>query len=176
MRTALLPVGLAMLAFVVSGCGSSTPKPNPTRVSNVIIYARTGVHFAAEVRIRDKRACFFTNYRIIAPHVKPLEQTTRSCGPSDQPALPMLIEVAKPRTIFILDRPTGGCTSVSIATGRGRPIAAHPACSATKPTLRLTPLPPDGTLAIHGISGVTRLSLRKYRCPLICTRVIAAPS
>jgi hypothetical protein len=172
----VLPIGLSGLALLLAGCGSSAPTPIPTRVSNVIEATHAGVRFSAEVRIHDKRECFFTNYRILARHVKPLEQTTRSCGPSDQPAPPMLIEVARPRTVLILDRPTRGCSTVTITTGRGRPIVAKAKCSTTTPTLRVTPLPSATTLTIHGITGVARLALRKYPCSLICTRVIAAPS
>jgi hypothetical protein len=168
----LLPVGLAALAL--GGCGSSTAKPAPTEVSHVAIRTRAGVRFSAEVRIRANRECFFTTYAILAPRVKPLEQATRSCGPSNQPAVPMLIEVAKPRTALILDRPTGGCTMVAVTTAWGRTLHAHPTCSATEPTLRLTPLPAATTLTIHGIRGVTRLSLRRYPCALVCTRVIAS--
>jgi hypothetical protein len=170
------PLSLSMLVLIVVGCGSSTPTRPVTTVSNVSVHTSAGVRFAAEVRIRDKRECFFTNYAISARHTKPTEQTTRSCGPSGQLTVPMLIEVAKPRLVLILDRPARGCAAVSITADGGRPVLVTPSCSATKPTLRLTRLPRATTITIHGIPGVSRLALRKYPCALICTRAIAAPS
>ncbi|MDQ6804009.1 MAG: hypothetical protein M3065_03360 [Actinomycetota bacterium] len=172
---ALAPVCLSTLVVLLGGCGSSTPRAPASTVSNVSLHTYGGVRFAAEVRIRDKRECFFANFAILAVHTKPFEQTTRSCGPSNQPAGPMLIEVAKPRLVLILDRPTGRCAAVTITEAHGRPIAANTSCSATKPTLRLTRLPPAATVTVHGIDGVTRLALRRYPCSLVCTRPIVAP-
>lgn len=172
---ALALLSLTTLLLIAVGCGSSTPTAPVTTVSNVSVHTYAGVRFAAEVRIRDRRECFFTNYAIFARHTKPTEETTRSCGPSNAPTVPMLIEVAKPRLVLILDRPARGCATVSITADGGRPFPVRPTCSATEPTLRLTPLPHATTLTLHGIPGVSRLPLRKYPCALICTRALAAP-
>ena len=53
-----------------------------------------------------------------------------------------------------------------------RRILAHQICSATKPILRLTPLPTAGTMTIEGIAGVRRLAMSSYRCSLICSSQI----
>jgi hypothetical protein len=167
---ALVAAGSTILAVLLGGCGSST---TPTIVSHVSVRTRAGVRFNAELRIHGPQACLFQTYAVIAPHVMPFSQTTRSCARSNAPARAMLIQVAKPVTTFILDRAAHGCPEVTITTGGRQSVVVHPSCSATPPTLRLTPLPRAATLTMVGIPGITRLVLRDYRCPFICSRPIS---
>ena len=171
-RKALARLALSMLAVLLGGCGSSGS--TPTVISHVSAGTDAGVRFTAEVAIHDGRECFTQHYAILARHTKPFQQTTESCAPSSRPAGPLLIEVARPRTVFIFDRPPGRCTQVSITAAHARSIAVEESCSATRPTLRLIPLPPDTILTIHGMAGVTRLDLRKYPCSPVCPREIVA--
>lgn len=170
-RRALWRPGLSALAAALAGCGSSAA----TITSAVSVRTAAGVRYSDGVTVRGSRECSIQTYGIIAPHVNPFTHTTRSCGPSSRTVGAVLIQVARPRTAFILDRPARGCTAVRITAAGKRPIVADLSCSATKPTLRLTPLPSAAMLTIDGIAGVTRLTLRDYHCSFICSRQIGTP-
>jgi len=163
---------LLMLAAVLVGCGSSTS----TITSHVSARTHAGVRYSYEVTMHQGRECSTQTYGILASRAKPsfrsFTQTSRSCAPSGRPAGAILIQIRRPRTAFILDRPSRGCAAVRITAAGRRPIVAAPICSATKPTLRLTPLPSGRVLTIAGIAGVTRLVLGDYRCPFICSQRI----
>jgi hypothetical protein len=166
-----LTTGLTMIAALLCGCGSSSPPP--PIVSHVTLRTPTGVHYAAEVRISGARTCTFQTYTVVATHAKPFTQTRRSCSESNGPVHPLLIQVAKPATALILDRPTRGCAPVRIIGGHGRATVADTTCSSARPTLRLTALPRAPRLLIAGIPGVTRLVLRNYPCSFVCSRQLA---
>jgi hypothetical protein len=161
-------VGLPVIAALLCGCGSTTPI-----VSHVTLRTQAGVRYAVEVRISGGRACTFQTYTVIAAHVKPFTKTTRSCGHGNGLVGPLLIQVARPATALILDRPLHGCATARITYGRGRSIVAETTCSATKPTLRLTALPRATSFAVAGIAGVTRLVLHDYPCSAVCSRPLA---
>jgi hypothetical protein len=171
----LTRTGLLVLAVVLGGCGSSSPTVTaPTVTSDVSIRTQTGIRYAFEITERGKRECSTQTYAVIGAHSKPFTQTTRSCGPTGESSGAILIQVARPKAAFILDRPASGCTPVRVTSGSKRSIAAPVRCSATKPTLRLTVLPATGVLRIEGIAGVTRLSLRDYPCSSVCSRQLVS--
>jgi hypothetical protein len=178
-------IGLSMLAVALGGCGSAgsaTPptssigSPGATLVSHVSLRTSSGVRYAAELRIQGKQECLFQTYGVLGAHLKPFQQTSRSCASTRQPVGPTLIRVVKPSTAFILDRPDRGCGQVRLTpAGQGSRVA-DVRCSTTKPTLRLTPLPPTTSLTVAGIVGVRQIVLSHERCAqLICSHVLTAP-
>lgn len=167
-------IGLLLLAIGLGGCGS-TSATSSTIVSHVSERTASGVRYAAELRVDGTRQCLFQTYGVLAAHVKPFTQTTKACAQRRLPVGPMLVQVAKPRTAFILDRPAKGCAPVRITAAGHRSSGGHASCSTTKPTLRVTPLPRATSLTIAGIAGVTRLVLRDDRCSMICSRLLTSP-
>jgi hypothetical protein len=160
-------VATAVLAAILSGCGGST---TPTLTTEVSIRTPKGVRYSAELTARGTRECLIQNYGVIAARVKPFTRVARSCAQRSGSMRPLLIQVAKPATALILDRPPRGCGTVRITTGRGRSVPITESCSTTRPALRVVVLPRAATVVIEGIAGISRLALRHYRCAFICSR------
>jgi hypothetical protein len=164
------PCVAGLIAVLIGGCGSSSPH---TITTVVRLRTQTGIRYNAEVTLQGARECTFQTYGVIAPHVKPYTTQSRDCVDRHGPVRPRLIQIAKPSTALILDRPAHGCQPVQVTAGRAHPVTVTPTCSTTKPTLRITALPRGGTLRIAGIAGVTRIALRDYPCHRVCSRPIS---
>ncbi len=141
--------------------------------SHVSVRTPAGVRYSAEVTVDGGRECSTQTYSVLAEHSKPFTRSIVACGASGHAGAPILIQVVKPATRLILDRPAGGCGEVRIAVHGRRQIAVAGSCSTTKPLLRITRLPLATTLTIRGIRGVTRLSMRDHPCSFICIHEIS---
>ncbi len=135
-----------------------------------------GVRYSAEVTVHGGRECSTQTYSVLAEHSRPFTHSVVACGASGHGGGPILIQVAKPATRLILDRPAGGCGDVRIAIHGGRHVAVAGSCSATKPLLRITRLPLASSLTIGGIRGVTRLAMGDYPCSFICVHELSRPN
>jgi hypothetical protein len=167
---------LWLLAVVlVGGCGSSSPtgSSTPTLMSHVSMRTPAGVRYSAEITVHGARECSTQTYSVLAEHRRPFTHSTVACGVSGHAGGPILIQVARPATRLILDRPTGGCGPVHIVISGGRQIAVVGSCSATRPVLRVTDLPLARSLTITGIGGLTRLSMRDHPCSFICIQELS---
>jgi hypothetical protein len=142
--------------------------------SRVSTRTPSGVRYNVEVYTRGGRECTYQLFSALAPHIKPFQQRTHSCGPSNRPPGPTLVQFATPRAAFIVDRPARGCGPVRISTPRMPITDAQILCSTGKPTLRVTILPRASRLTITGIHGIPQLLLRDYRCAFVCVRALAA--
>jgi hypothetical protein len=142
-------------------------------MSHVSVRTPAGVRYSAEVTVHGGRECSTQTYSVLAEHGEPFTHSMVACGASGHGGGPILIQVVKPATRLILDRPVGGCKQVHIAIHGGPQVAVAASCSATKPLLRVTRLPIAGSLTINGIRGVTRLSMRDYPCSLVCIHEIS---
>lgn len=98
-------IAICLLSVLLLGCGSSAPM----LTSDVSLRTREGVRYAVEVTVHGGRECTIQTYGVLAAHVKPFTQTTRSCAQSHPSVRPILIQVAKPVTALLVDRPMRGC-------------------------------------------------------------------
>jgi hypothetical protein len=144
-------------------------------VSHVSVRTPAGVRYSAEVTVHGARECWTQTYSVLAGHRKPFTRSVVACGASGHAGGPILIQVAKPATRLILDRPAGRCGPVHVVTLGGREPAVAGSCSATKPVLRVIELPLASSLTIKGIGGVTGLSIRDYPCSFICIHDMSSP-
>lgn len=165
-RRAVLALSGVLLAAAVGGCGSSTT------TSSVSTVTRSGLHYSVNLTVKDGQACVMQTYAGTGAKRRPLHQTSRYCGPSGQAAPPMLIQVAQPAAVLILDRPAS-CAPVQVGRGQGPLTPANATCSATAPHVRVTILPLGRTLVVMGIPGVRTIPLSRFACAFLCTRQLA---
>jgi hypothetical protein len=169
--------GVALVAAViVAGCGSSSSPSNagrgsaaalPREVSHVSLRTRGGFRYTASLTSGAAGECLEESFELTGHGVEPYDHYTRACVSGIEPAGPLLIQVLKPRTAVILDRPAGGCSAVRVGHARAATV-----CSAGKPVLRVTTLPArGGAVSVSGIAGVMRVKLRiAQRCKHVCQR------
>ena len=91
--------------------------------SHVSVRTPAGVRYSAEVTVDGGRECSTQTYSVLAEHSKPFTRSIVACGASGHAGAPILIQVVKPATRLILDRPAGGCGEVRIAVHGRRQIA-----------------------------------------------------
>ena len=149
------------------------PLPVPTAFRHsVTVRTESGLRYSATLTRRRGRQCLLQIFALAGPGRPPYEHIARSCGRANRLARPVLIEAEGPPTALILDGPAAACGRVLVRSGSGPAARATSACSAGRPTVRVTVMPSARVVTVHGIAGVTKLTLLPVDCATVCARVL----